>query len=268
MKPAIIVVSLLAATQPSPVMLDVVSVREHASDVAGVGPPGLVFTPGRLGGGQVTVAAMFAFAYDIPATEVTRLIRIPASLRRAAETRFDVAATLSPAGAMPSSDERRRLILSLLETRFGLRARVESRLMPVYAVRLATGTLGPHLKMIDDDCEAAYAMRQPVNERPEVCRPAPFAVTKVVGAGTLSRLLLVLQPQFDRLLLDETGVRGNLAWNLTHNPITPSAGFRLTDDSLPGTLVALREQLGLAVEGADRIVGVHVVDALSMPAPN
>jgi len=67
------------------------------------------------------------------------------------------------------------------------------------------------------------------------------------------------------LIVDETGLTGSFAWQVTFLPAEISAGRGPT---YPGICTAVKEDLALALEPIEAELDVMVIDAVSLPEPN
>lgn len=195
---------------------------------------------------------------------------------------YDVVAKASgdlrPAG--PGAPRAQFLMLrSLLIDRFKLKARLETREAPVFALVLARtdGKPGAGLVPAHDDCVAIVAAEikreRPVaapGERP-VCGliAGPIGTTggnRIAGGNTsIGQLATTLSGRMNRIVLDRTGLSGVFNFTLDFvpdgSPIDPS-------QNLPPLQTALREQLGLKLEPARGQVEVLVIDHVERPTEN
>jgi uncharacterized protein (TIGR03435 family) len=236
------------------------------------------------------VRSLIALAYGIEwhAVRYTLEGGPPAVL----SARFDIRAKVPPdRPSIPADDAEasvrstaQLMLRALLAERFGMRAHIETRQLPIFAVTIARpGRLGPELRPSTHDCDAFRAARvkgstatAPLDakNRPlctlEVLRqPAANAgglraITAQVerSAGPLARLLPGLQGFVDRPLRDATGLSGNFEWQITTAlpPGDPS--------DYPSLPTALEEQLGLKLEPRTAAVDVLAIDSLELPTPD
>jgi uncharacterized protein (TIGR03435 family) len=150
------------------------------------------------------------------------------------------------------------MLQHLLQDRFSLRLHREHRPKAVYVLKRARddGKLGPQLVSISD-CSA----------RPSFL-PSYYngcggmgsrATTSRVGRGKWEDLALHrhFAPSVDRPVIDETGLSGSFALLLDWSDI-----------DTPSLLTAVREQLGLKLEAAERPVEVLVIDSVERPTPD
>ena len=214
-----------------------------------------VTVPGQLRLRKMSLRMMVAWAYQIPeAREYLVDWSARASLR---DEVFDIEAKGDPA------NDLRTMLRTLLTLRFGLRVHTETRTLPVYALTVKTpGRLGPGLTLTMIDC--LQVPRQAGVALPPECTftSAQRYGTRITrGAGPLAALLSVLQPYFQKPVVDATGLSGNVAWEFAaaNNPSLPE---------VPNIFTALEDQLGLKVTETTAPVDVMVIDAVQMPTPN
>jgi uncharacterized protein (TIGR03435 family) len=164
-----------------------------------------------------------------------------------------------------------QMVQSLLEDRFKLRVRWETRSFPVYALRrTTTDRLGKNLKPIEADCPAGY---------PETIAAAPVgcAVRIAVNGGRvqgviprMSDLTNTLAGFTGRRVVDETGIAGRFEFSFAFNPKTvdgPLAQIARAED-LPSLADALRDDLGLKLESSRRDFPVLIVEHVEQPTEN
>ncbi|RPI54008.1 MAG: TIGR03435 family protein, partial [Acidobacteria bacterium] len=208
--------------------------------------------------------------------------------------RFDIVAKAerefpSPVpGGPPSAAQM--MLRSLLEERFKLVVRRETREMPIYALVRArdSGKLGPELRPSTVDCEAFGAARrgggpaQPpkAGERP-VCS-IRMGFGELAGGGfPLSSLASSLVGTVQRTVVDKTGLSGNfdfyVRWTPDRLPQRPAGTpadqpFRMNgleiDPNGPSIFTALQEQLGLKLDAQRGPVEVLVIDRVERPTPD
>lgn len=161
------------------------------------------------------------------------------------------------------------MLQTLLADRFALRAHVETRQLPVYALVAARGDGAPGALMtkVDVDCAAVLeAMKS--GTRPPVRaggRPNPCSIGtgpgRIAGSALdLSRFADVLADQVDRPVLDRTGFAGVFDLELTWSPEQHSDGLSI--------FTALQEQLGLKLESTTGPMEMLVIDSISQLTPD
>ena len=201
--------------------------------------------------------------------------------------RYDIEATLP--GAQPVDESRLQAMLrNLLADRFALRARIEERETPHYALVLANpgGGLGEGIRPSTTDCDAWRARME--REGPPTawvptgphCRlhfslGSSRLMKLDLGARTMAELATVLQLEAGRLVQDETGLTGRFDIGLEFFT-ADSSTFRLSRDSPPppvpaeglSVFEALEQQLGLRLESRRGPVRMIVVEHAERPSPN
>jgi uncharacterized protein (TIGR03435 family) len=197
--------------------------------------------------------------------------------------RFDVEATApgtphSPRGTFTAPVIA--MVRNLVEERFALKAHMESREYPLFALVLARpdGRLGPSMRRRAVECTAAPVGIAPSLSDRQACigRTGPgmlMARGATIGLliGGMSEL-----PGIDRIIVDRTGVTGTFDVDLRWRPETaPTAG--VTDQAaapsadvaaLPSLFTALEEQLGLKLERTTGPVDVLVIEHAEPPTAN
>ena len=185
--------------------------------------------PGRFEATNVTARLLILNSYGLPDF---RLANLPAW---AGDERFDVAGR---AAEPASRDEISAMVRAMLEDRFQLRAHRETRELPTYALVPASADRRPGLALRTSsiDCSAPED-RSKCNTR----------------------------------ITDETGLPGAYDLELTfapEGPLPPGAPPAAADSDAPSLFTALREQLGLRLDGRRGPVEVLVVDRIERPTPD
>ena len=190
-------------------------------------------------------------------------------------TRFDINA--KPPDGAPAGQVHAMLRMLLAE-RFNLSAHIETRPVPIFALKMANeGRMGPNLRASKYDC-AEYRKARTVNPstpEPTDANGRGWCVATIAtlpdgmsfrDAGTLDQLIRDIQNDFDRPIADRTGLRGLFEWELA---VQPSLGGRgLPWSNLPLMPTALREQLGVKLESEMAPYDVVVIDSVELPMPN
>lgn len=143
------------------------------------------------------------------------------------------------------------MVRKLLEDRFGLKFKREQREIPVYALTVAKGGL-----------------------KLEKSKSDPNALPNQNGNGkgnmrfqntTMTTFLLGMQDEFDRPLVDQTGLDGHYDFTLRWTPDGVPAGDA---DAPPGMFTAIQEQLGLKVSPVKAPANVLVIESAQKPSEN
>jgi uncharacterized protein (TIGR03435 family) len=234
---------------------------------------------GRMEASNMPLRMLITFAYGL---QPFRLVGGPDWV---ATERFDIVAKFdgdpppSPPGGPP--DALTLSMRSLLEERFHLKLRAETRDVDTYSLVLARsdGKYGPGLKPTGQDC-SPDAMKQRMAAGP----PAPPGPTGLMDCGLmmnpgrvrsggmpLSQLASVLSGQVGRIVNDKTGLTGGWDFEMTFTPTgnrPPGAGpgdVAPIDSDAPSIFTALQEQLGLKLEPAKAPVDVFVIENVERP---
>jgi uncharacterized protein (TIGR03435 family) len=181
------------------------------------------------------------------------------------EAKGDVGNSPAPTVAHTGDPSRLQLMMqALLADRFKLVVHWERQETDVYALTLLSddGRLGPGLKHTDVDCVAlaTEARRSGSRARTQTsrCDLSRDAGSLAIGGRPVAQLANSLSNIVGRTVIDQTGLRGNfdvrLTWTAEHSPPSPSL-----------LLVAIREQLGLALTAQKRPAEVLVVDRAERP---
>jgi uncharacterized protein (TIGR03435 family) len=207
----------------------------------------------------------------------------------ARDMRFDV---LARAEGNPTKDQMRAMTRGLLEDRFGLKIRMESRQVPVYQLVLAkSGKMGPWLRTFSGT-EAACS-----NEAPPWGQQPPAPVTKVEGGFPAYCGAVVMMPAEAagqtkiggrRLTMDDIATAVGGVGNIVDWPVLDRTGLSGTFDMIlefamdnpdparagldmplgPSLAAALKEQLGLKIQSGKGSVEVVVLDHIQKPSEN
>jgi uncharacterized protein (TIGR03435 family) len=157
------------------------------------------------------------------------------------------------AGREISYPELRPRLQALLADRFKMKAHLESRVRPMYELRVLRSdrTLGPQMKPASD---AACLARE------ESC--SARGGTGLIESNGMSMPAFVtwLPGILGRPVLEKTGLTGRYELLLKYSQ---SEG-----GDLPSLPTALREQLGLTLESIDAPTDVIVVDHIEKPTAN
>jgi uncharacterized protein (TIGR03435 family) len=240
---------------------DVVSVRRSDSG----GPPmSVAVTPGRFTATSIDLRNLITVAYRLP---WFRIIGVPDWSER-----YDVVATM-PFGTDASG--LGAMLQNLLAQRFMMRAHMETREQPIYALATARRDkgLGPQLQRARADCAVVLSARAKPTEPPpasafEYCdnqiRSVGHVVIRGMSLETLANYLSgVVQ---DRVVVNRTGLEGVFDLDLRFEP---ASGGRVGDSGqFPSLFTALQEQLGLKLEAEKGPVDVVVIDSIDGPSGN
>ena len=144
------VLTVVAQSPPAPVF-DVTSVKRNTS----TGPMTIRNAPGNMSAVNMPLRQLIRIAYQLQDFQIIGVPDWANTDRFDVEGRFDPAA-IRPPGPTPQAPPMMLMLRGLLRDRFGLVARVETRDLPILALRVARtdGRLGPQLKPSAVDCAA------------------------------------------------------------------------------------------------------------------
>jgi bla regulator protein BlaR1 len=212
---------------------------------------------GRWVGRNVPVTLLIQEGFDV------RQSQISGGPSWMGSERFDIEAKPeSSAGGAPSSEELSVMFQSLLTSRFHLQFHRETKDVPAYALVVSkTG-----IKMKESDVANAGA-KPTISVGPNRFKAVGMPMQML--ANTLSRYL-------GRLVVDETGLKGNYDVTLEWTPDTPPSSVAApANDPLPAAggggpsiFTAVQEQLGLKLDSKKAPVQMLVIDRLDRPDPN
>ena len=178
------------------------------------------------------------------------------------------------------------MLQPLLVQRFKLKFHREMRDMDVYVMSLANadGRLGPKLQKSETNCEELGAQPRSSLTPPKpgelpACGTVPggpgHMIFRGFGMGPFVQILGIATR--GRQVIDETGLAGGYNIDLQYTPEAlsaaaiaarggaPPAQAAGVDPNGPDLFTAMREQLGLKIEGRKMTLEVMVVDNIEPP---
>ncbi len=203
-----------------------------------------------------TVSDLIAFAYGVHAAQISGA---PAWVESA---KFDI--TGKPEGeGEPNPNQFKTMLQKLLADRFQLRLHRDKKQLMVYALKV--GNNGPKQLTVS-----------------EATSPIPNLIFRAgnwpVRNATMEEFAGVMQAHLDRPVVDQTGLKGRLDFQLQWTPDeTPSASPGRPGEppkpperanSLPDLFTAIQQQLGLKLESTKAQVDVLVIDKVEKPSEN
>jgi uncharacterized protein (TIGR03435 family) len=267
----------LAAQAPA---FDVSSVkRQQGNDGRG---RGITVQPGgRFMAPSATLRELVRAAYGLQDLQVTGG---PDWIER---DRFEVLGTANPEATLADA---RAMLRALLAERFHLAAHIEQRELPVYILTVArAGRLGDQLRPSGGACVPPTGPRNvpmpapPPPPPPAAGRvlsldapslPCPSMVFNNVSSGHWSIRNWPIAHFADRLtstlgrqVIDRTGLSGTFDFDVTYGTQAPAIDGAAPTD-VPALATALREQLGLRLDGTRAPVDVLVIDRVAPPEEN
>ncbi len=259
-----------AQTAALPPAFELASVKPYTPPVR----PGMVYLarsdPGpskfQISGKRVStrgnLLALVRLSYDLKPSQVS--LNPKRAQSWATSEIYDIAA-LAPGDAIPTLPQVREMMQTLLAERFQLKVSRRNEVMPVYDLVVAPG--GPKLK------PTAFAGEAPLT-RDEGSTGLHLRLRCL--NISMADLVELVRRQFERPLLDRTGLTGGFDFSLDYGAQPPlgstaeqlaEMGLGDHDSGLP-IAAALREQLGLRVVPAREQVETLVIDNAERPSAN
>jgi bla regulator protein BlaR1 len=237
--------AIRAQSQPA---FDVASIKRSGPDTGGSGKQKsgegdgggrLRFTPGRVTGTKVSARRIILEAYHVTPRQLSGG---PGWLD---SERFDLEAKT---GAAASETQIRTMLQTMLDDRFKLVLRRETKEIPVYA--LMVGKNGSKLREWNTNEDG---IRLPL---PKMARRED-AVGYFMDRGKMQTFIddLSRNPSIDRPVLDRTGLQGAYLFYLAFGP----------DDNM---ITATQDQLGLRFETQRAPMDILVIDHVEKPTEN
>jgi uncharacterized protein (TIGR03435 family) len=219
--------------------------------------PGFNVTATELRTGNISVAGIITFAFELHTSQV---LGLPGW---ATDEGYSIVAKL-PQGGDPDPDQLRTMLKNLLKSRFGFSFHTEKRELSVYAIGIGrNGTAG--IKMVTDENSGLNMAAQKVG------------MVRFRGA-TMRDLATQLQMRvLDRPIIDQSGLAGRYDFTLDWRPdefqfprlsAAQRAAAIAANDALPDLFTAFQEQLGMKLEAKKAPIEVLQIDNLSRPSEN
>ena len=179
-------------------------------------------------------------------------------------------------------EQRRQMLVALLEERFGLKYHHETRDLPMYDLVVAKGGVKMQAAKPDppdSGDDPPRAQGQPLKTGRHMLMMNGRGHVESTGTD-MPGLARVLSSQLRRTVVDKTGLKGNFDYKLDWTPDNtapvmarggdPGAGDNASsqDAGGPSLFTALEEQLGLKLESTKGPSDVIVIDALEQPSAN
>lgn len=263
---------------------DVVSVKPHKDEGMRM-RISYMFTPDGVTADGMPLDQLLRNAFDLPPD---RILNEP---EWAKSSRFDIAAKVAPEDAPKlkglKPDERRSMMLPVLQDRFGLKFHHETRELEVYSLEVAKG--GPKLKSPTPEEMASAGPPGEPGKPGEPAKPrkgqmmmsmGPQGFTLQATAATVAGLVNMLSNQTGSTVVDKTGLTGNYDYTLSFAPdqgVGPMMGMakggaspdgQAPEPVGPSLFTALQEQLGLKLVAQKQKVDVVVIDHIEQPSAN
>jgi uncharacterized protein (TIGR03435 family) len=204
--------------------------------------------------------------------------------------KFDIIARTDGDSAKDAKDQMRLMMRSLLEERFGMVARYETRQVPVFGLTLVKpGNFGPGLPPHPGDSQCSTAVPTANGPGPAATLAGGFPTLcggflgmspsgssrRRVGARNVTMAFIANGPSamgnLGRPVVDQTGLTGTfdmvLEWVPDPGDLPPNSHFE-PDPSGPTFMEALKEQLGLRLEAQKGPAQFLVIDHIEHPSEN
>jgi uncharacterized protein (TIGR03435 family) len=183
----------------------------------------------------------------------------------------------------PKQGEILLMLQSLLEDRFKLTFRRETKEVPIYALVMARkdGKLGPHLT---ESKQGGCTLLDPSKPPPEpdkpplpTCGQMTINSTRMTAVSLpVANLVIMLSRRLGRTVADKTGLTGNfdmsLEWAADETQamrMPPDAPAPPSSDAAgPSIFTALQEQLGLRLESQKGSIEILVIERAEKPSDN
>ncbi len=244
----------------------------------------LLFTPGGISIAGVPLPMIVREAFGIEDDHVLGMPTWTKSIR------YDIEAKVAPDDAPKlkdlTMDQRRSMLVPLLEDRFHLKFHHETRDLPVYELVVTkSGVKMEATKPADDATPGPPPGPPPGPGQP--LRPGSHMMMMrgpghIESTGTgMEFLAHVLSRQLGRTVVDKTELTGDYEFKLEWTPddavpaMAGTGGGQPAGDSAPtpetsgpSLFTAVQEQLGLKLEATKGSADVIVIDQIEQPTPN
>jgi uncharacterized protein (TIGR03435 family) len=220
-------------------------------------------SPGRMAWRNMTLRDLIYQAWGTGLSTSMKVIGGPAWIAR---DRFSIEAV---AQGKPNDRQFRIMLRTLLEERFAVRTHMETEQIDVFALLLDRpgAKLGKNIKPWDGTCSNGNPPRDYDDPAMPRCTGAfrpPGLVLEGVTMVPLAEMLSTQRPLLGRIVQDRTGLTGRYNISLEYD----FAGANRPDYSGPSIFTAVKEQLGLRLEGTKGPLQVLVVDSANPPGAN
>jgi len=170
----------------------------------------------------------------------------------------------------------RLMVQALLADRFNLKVSHQTKDLPVYALVVAKS--GPKLTQTEVPQPASDGAPNKAFRGIRMMGPGQLSATNI-NIGLLADILSG-QPELGRLVIDQTGLKGNYDWTLKWTPDQSAQMSKGADDahatadaapldsSGPSIFTALEEQLGLKLEAKKGPVETLVIENIEKASEN
>jgi uncharacterized protein (TIGR03435 family) len=277
------VVVLFAQSEKKKLAFDVVSIKPNNSGDNRrmiVTPPG-----GRFNTTNIPLRQLIVFAYGDRVNGLPLNMEISGLPGWATSDGFDVQAQ-PEAGFTPTPQQTQEMMQSMLEDRFKLKLRRETKDVPIFA--LVVGKDGVKMKLAENQTPfdpTGPPLGGPPATAPPSPGPGPMQMPGPIGHGTimngLGQLRAGAQPMAmlaglftslaGRKVIDKTGLTGLYDIDLKWTPDQLPNGAPMPpeiDATGPAFSTAIQEQLGLRLVPETGKVDVFVIESVQRPSEN
>lgn len=248
-----------AAKKAAPVW-DIVSIKPHKPGDDNVSER---YAPSTYSGQNVSFKMLISRAYNV---KQWLIFGLPAW---ANDQRWDIEAKVSDPDMKQlrnlTREERRGMVLALLRDHVGLVAHQETKVQPVFEMRVAPD--GAKVKEVPAPTVSENG------EKPRQSSQTTIDDGSIVGKGmSMLELADALSYQVERNIVDRTGLKADYGY-IVDLHWTPEQRDKGNDngsgtDAPPPFFEAVREQLGLKMTPGKAEVPTVVVDHMQMPEAN
>lgn len=271
-----------AGAAPLP-QFDVISIKPHKDEGMNM-RIAFMFTPDGASMDGMPLDELLRSAFGLSRD---RIVNEP---EWAKSSRFDIEAKVAPEDAPKlkdlKPDQRRAMMLPVLQDRFGLKFHHETKEMEVYTLVVTKG--GPKLKEATPEELSGGAPPSDKPGAPPAPRKGQFMMraesqgfTLQATASDMAGLVRMLSQQIGSTVVDKTGLTGEYDYTLSFTPDdanmqmlgapkgpAPDGGGQTQEPVGPSIFAALQEQLGLKLVPEKQQVDVIVIDHIEQPSAN
>jgi uncharacterized protein (TIGR03435 family) len=268
-----------------------VSIRRSTppeTPAAGGVPVVRVLPQGRFEARNTSIEELVRIAYGFEQFDPRKGIVQTPRFSRLFDDRYDLTAVIDGEWSKPASGdgvppELRVMLRDVLHDRFALKARLETKRIDVFALRLSGSAPGPSLRPSTSQCLGPLTNATPGPQTLPRC-PFTFQLTRIEAGGVtladVARLLWSMTGLADRPIVDDTGLEGTYDLTLVigsdasrpnvipevRREDRPSRDPALDLKLRPVVIrEALKAQLGLELKGAQLPVPTLVIESAKRP---
>ncbi len=251
---AFLVAGIAAAAPQETASFEVASIKPN---VSGAGNRTVRPSPGRFSIFNLTLKDLVMFAY----------FQVFGGPGWITADQYDIEAK---AEGNPDQNQMRLMLQALLQDRFKLALRHDTKELPIYELTVAKGgfKLQPQKP---GDC----IKYDPDNPPGPGHKNSDFSGNLSNGSGSfdgtsasMADLATMFSYTVGRKVVDKTGIAGQFRVHLTFAPDEVAGGAAAPADAGPSFFTALQEQIGLKLESAKGPVEVLVIDSVEKPSEN